>query len=140
MPGHSEPGSRSRNNDPRLVPVGGPRPTYRPRDPRSTSLHRILVDHLETLLAVHEDRFESRFGYLPSIVDSAARAYIECGLFSAGCARVRCPDCGHEFLLPFFAEVANDPEAKPGIISVTQTFNSDLTWNSHAQYLALSTP
>jgi len=50
------------------------------------------------------------------------------------------PRAAARVLTRFFTEVADDPEAKPGIVSVTQTFNSDLTWNSHAQYLALSTP
>jgi hypothetical protein len=85
IPGRNAPWlQRGCRDDRRLVPLDGPRPAYRPRDPRSTPLHRILVDHLETLLAVHEDRFESRYGRLPSHVDQSARAYIECGLFSAG--------------------------------------------------------
>ena len=83
-----------------LVPVGAKKPTYRPRDPRNTPLYRLLVDHLETFLAVYEDRYEHRFGPLGTHVERQIEAYRECGLFSAGCARGRCPDCGHEFLLP----------------------------------------
>jgi hypothetical protein len=197
--------------DRRLVPVGDSPPVYRPRDPRSTPLHRILVDHLETLLAIDEDdpmalRSCQGLGPLPAHVERAARAYLECGLFSAGCARVRCPECELEYLLPFsckqrylcpschqrksllwadwladevmdlgvphrqwvftipkrirpffrfdpsllgelprvaarvltafFAEVSGRSDLKPGIVSVTQTFNSDLTWNPHAHQFA----
>lgn len=86
-----------------LVPVGdgAPRPAYRPRDPRRTPLYRIVLDHYETLMAVWEDRFQTRYGRLGRHVDKQVRAYLSCGLFSGGCCRVRCEDCGHEFLLPY---------------------------------------
>jgi hypothetical protein len=86
-----------------LVPVGedAPRPAYRPRDPRRTPLYRIVIDHYETLMAIWDDRFEPRFGRLGHHVDKQVRAYLGCGLFSGGCCRVRCEDCGHEFILPY---------------------------------------
>ena len=106
IPGRNAPWlQRGCRDDRPLVPVGGSTPVYRPRDPRNTPLYRILVDHLETLLAVYEEQFEPRFGRLGEHVERQVRAYLECGLFSAGCARVRCPDCGHEFLLPFSCKV-----------------------------------
>ena len=188
-----------------LVPVGAKKPTYRPRDPRNTPLYRLLLDHLETFLAVYEDRYEHRFGPLGTHVERQIQAYRECGLFSAGCARVRCPDCGHEFLLPFsckvrflcpschqrkatlwaewlvdevladvphrqwvftipkrirpffrhnpallgqlcrltakvltdfFHEALGCEDLKPGIVSVLQTFNSDLSANPHPHLIA----
>ena len=188
-----------------LVPVGAKKPTYRPRDPRNTPLYRLLLEHLETFLAVYEDRYEHRFGPLGTHVERQIQAYRECGLFSAGCARVRCPDCGHEFLLPFsckvrflcpschqrkatlwagwlvdsvladvphrqwvftipkrirpffrhnpallgqlcrltakvltdfFHEALGCEDLKPGIVSVLQTFNSDLSFNPHPHLIA----
>ena len=46
-----------------------------------------------------EERFEQRYGYWRGFVDSVVNAYLDCGLFQAGFGRVRCPDCGEEFLV-----------------------------------------
>ena len=52
----------------------------RPRDPRSTPLYRVLVDHLETLLAIEKDdpmalRSRQGLGPLPAHVERTARAF-----------------------------------------------------------------
>jgi len=46
------------------------------------------------------------------------------------------PRVAARVLTAFFAEVSGRPDLKPGIVSVTQTFNSDLTWNPHAHQFA----
>jgi len=56
------------------VPVGAKKPTYRPRDPRNTPLYHLLLDHLETFLAVCEDRFEYRFGPLGTLGERQIQA------------------------------------------------------------------
>lgn len=104
IPGRNAPWLRAGCETARiLVPVGedAPRPAYRPRDPRRTPLYRIFLDHYETVMATWEERFEPRYGRLGSHVDRQVREYLSCGLFSGGCCRVRCEDCGHEFILPF---------------------------------------
>ena len=59
------------------------------------------MDHFETLLSAYDERFEPKYGRLGAHVERQVRAYLDCGLLSAGFCRVVCPDCGHEFLLAF---------------------------------------
>jgi ribosomal protein S27E len=48
---------------------------------------------------VWEERFEQRYGFWRSFVDDVVNAYLDCGRFESGFARVRCSDCGDEFLV-----------------------------------------
>jgi hypothetical protein len=74
--------------------------TYRPRQPQATVLHRVVREHLETLLAEGVERSASGEGY-PYYVEKEFRDYVLCGDLSRGFARVRCAACGHKILLPF---------------------------------------
>jgi len=75
---------------------------YRRRDPRRTAPYRLLVDHFETLQAVHADRYERTHGRLPSHIERLVWSYGECGILGAGgFARVRCADCHEEYLVPY---------------------------------------
>ena len=75
---------------------------YRRRDPRRTAPYRLLVDHFETLLAVHADRYERTHGRLPCHLERLVWSYVECGILGAGgFARVRCADCHEEYLVPY---------------------------------------
>jgi hypothetical protein len=38
-------------------------PIYRPRNPKQTPYYRCVVDHLETLEQVYEERFERNYGF-----------------------------------------------------------------------------
>ncbi len=40
-------------------------------------------------------------GHLRGCVEPAVHRYLDCGIFDQGVARVRCPDCRHEFLIAF---------------------------------------
>ena len=44
---------------------------------------------------------ESPFGYFRPVIGDVARRYLACGDIRRGFARVRCPECGHEYLLAF---------------------------------------
>jgi len=66
---------------------------YHPRRPEDSPLYRLLLDHF--------DRFESEHGVFRPVVTDVVRAYLKCGDLKEGFARVRCPDCRHEFLLAF---------------------------------------
>jgi hypothetical protein len=80
------------------------RPTarvYRPRHPERTLLYRALAHHFERFLRAYEARFQRGHGYLRGCVEPAVHRYLDCGIFDQGVARVRCPDCRHEFLVAF---------------------------------------
>ncbi|MFM7204540.1 MAG: transposase zinc-binding domain-containing protein [Myxococcota bacterium] len=73
---------------------------YVPRHAQGTPLFRILQDHLETFLAEAERGEDSAGGFLRPEVRSTLEKFTECGVLRFGFARIKCPDCGHEELLP----------------------------------------
>jgi ribosomal protein S27E len=60
-----------------------------------------VEDHFETLEQVYEDRFSRQYGFWRNYVRQVIYRYLDCGILHNGFARVRCGDCGHEFLLAF---------------------------------------
>ncbi len=85
----------------RVPPTDDCPPIYRPRNPRASSLYQLFDSHYETVKAVWEERFERHYGFWRGHWDSAVAAYLDCGLFESGFARVRCPSCKFEFLIAF---------------------------------------
>jgi len=75
-----------------------PPPTYIPRHPQGTLLHRIVRDHYVTLreLSIHPDDPTSG---LPEFVDKEFEAFLGCAALPRGFTRLRCDRCGHERLL-----------------------------------------
>jgi hypothetical protein len=78
-----------------------PEPVYRQRDPQSTPYYQCIEDHFETFEQVYEDRFERQYGFYRPYVKQVIYRYLDCGILHNGFARVRCQDCGHEYLLAF---------------------------------------
>ena len=74
---------------------------YRPRNPRDSGYYRGVEDHFETFEQVYEERFERQYGYFQPYVRKVIYRYLDCGILHNGFARVRCEDCGHEYLLAF---------------------------------------
>ncbi len=77
---------------------------YRPRRPQGTAFHRVISDHLETMLQDARDRSAHGFG-LPSHVEDSFRRLLDCGVVERGFARVVCPSCQYEVLVPFSCKV-----------------------------------
>ena len=77
-----------------------PCPRYRPRAP-TNPLKEIVEDHLEEMLEVYDERFFSTYGPLHPRVRDLFESFLRCGDLHFGFLRMRCPDCGHEKLLPF---------------------------------------
>jgi hypothetical protein len=80
---------------------GSPAGIYRPRRPQSSPLYRLLQDHFEALAGIYEERFEHRYGPWRPVVREVVEKFLDCGLLEPGFARVRCEECGAEFLLAF---------------------------------------
>ena len=74
---------------------------YRPRKPQSSAYYRCVEDHLETFVQVYEQRFERRYGFWRPYLQKVITRYLGCGDLHHGFARVKCPDCQHEYLLAF---------------------------------------
>ena len=75
-------------------------PRYRPRQPQQTLLHRVVHQHLETMLDEAAAQTDHGFGY-PRFIARNFRGFLGCGDLSRGFARLRCKSCGYERLLAF---------------------------------------
>ena len=71
---------------------------YERHRPEDSVLHRIVREHLEDFLRSCREESGAQ---LPRFVERAFRAYLACGLPSAGFTRLVCAGCGHEAILAF---------------------------------------
>ena len=76
-------------------------PIYRQRNPESSQYYQCVEDHFEAFEQVYDDRFPKQYGFLRPYVKNVIYRYLDCGILKNGFARVRCGDCGHEYLLAF---------------------------------------
>ena len=81
--------------------MAAPAAVYRPRNPQSSDYYRCVEDHFETFIQVYEERFERLYGFFRSYIQKVIYRYLDCGNLHNGFARVRCKNCGHEYLLAF---------------------------------------
>jgi len=80
---------------------------FTPRSPTETSLYRIVYQERENLEYCWDELFEHVYGPLKSYVLKALDAYLDCGIFRHGCARLCCEQCGHSELLAFSCKTRN---------------------------------
>ncbi len=91
-----------------LVPLVREAPAvYRPRRPEKTAFYRLLEAHFEKFALAHEERFERKDGPLRPVVRKAVDAFLAYGRPENGFARVRCPECRSEYLVPFSCQTRN---------------------------------
>jgi hypothetical protein len=77
---------------------------YNPRHPERTLLYKTLAEHFETWLELASaGQFDGQGDHHtpPVYVEQAFRKYLECGIFAHGFVRVRCDDCGDDYLVAF---------------------------------------
>ena len=79
-------------------------PIYRPRNPQNSAYYRCVEDNFETFEGVYENRFERQYGFFRPYMRKVIYRYLDCGDPHNGFARVRCGNCGHEYLLAFGLE------------------------------------
>ncbi len=77
------------------------RSSTNPRQACETPLYRLFERYYEDVKALWEERFERTYGFWRGFVDKVVFRYLDCGILERGFARVSCPDCHEEFLLPF---------------------------------------
>jgi hypothetical protein len=76
-------------------------PVYRPRKPQESPYYRCVEDNFETLEQVYDDRFGTQYGFFRAYVRQVIHRFLDCGILHNGFARVKCEECGHEYLLAF---------------------------------------
>ena len=74
---------------------------YQPRNPKASAYYKCVENHFEELEQVWDDMYKSRYGYWRTYVMTVIYKYLDCGDLHFGFARVRCEECGHEYLLAF---------------------------------------
>ncbi len=81
--------------DPRALNV------YRLRYPRAGAYYKCVESHFEELELVWDERYAHCFGYWRPYVMDVIHRYLDCGDLHCGFSRVKCEDCGHEYILAF---------------------------------------
>jgi hypothetical protein len=78
-----------------------PESVYRQRDPQNTPFYLCVEEHIDAFEQVYEECFERQYGFFRPYVRQVIYRYLDCGVLENGFARLRCDDCGHEYLLAY---------------------------------------
>ena len=78
-----------------------PESVYCQRNPQSSAYYQCVEDHFESFELMYAEKFSRQYGFSRPYVKSVIYRYLDCGVLKNGFARVRCGDCGHEYLLAF---------------------------------------
>lgn len=78
---------------------------YRPRRPRDGTLFQILSENYAAFREDYQPEEHKDWGPCRPVVEKSVEAFLECGLPEHGLARVRCPSCRDEYLLPFSCQI-----------------------------------
>jgi len=74
---------------------------YHPRKPEESPLWMLLNDHFYNFVSEYEDHFQKTHGFFRPVISDVVQKFLQCGDLKQGFARIRCPDCRHEYLLAF---------------------------------------
>ncbi len=80
--------------------MGAPALAYTQRRADTSPLWALVSDWGEAGQRAWEERFEGKYGPWRPHWRRVLDGFLECGDLACGFARVRCPDCGNEYLLP----------------------------------------
>jgi ribosomal protein S27E len=64
-------------------------------------LYRLVSSFYEEVKGCWEECFERIYGRWRGFLDRVVEAYVDCGNYACGFARVRCPKCSAEYLVAF---------------------------------------
>jgi ribosomal protein S27E len=79
-----------------------PAAIYRPRYLQATDYYRYVEDYFETFVRIYDEHFSRQYGFWRPYVEQVIYRYLDCDdHLHNGFARVKCKDCGHEYLLAF---------------------------------------
>ncbi len=74
---------------------------YRARKPTSSPLWQCINNHFDDFLLAYSNKYEQKLGFLRPVIPRVINKFLDCGDLVHGFARVRCKQCGHEYLLAF---------------------------------------
>jgi len=81
--------------------VSAPATVYRPRHPQDSDYYRCVEDYFETFILIYDAHFARLYGFWRPYIEQVIYRFLDCGDPHNGFARVKCNDCGHEYLLAF---------------------------------------
>jgi len=74
---------------------------YQSKRPERTVANLLIQQHTTSWLAQAEAKGDS----IPRYIERGFSRFIDCGILAKGFARVRCDDCGNDFLVAFACKV-----------------------------------
>ena len=74
---------------------------YKPRRPREMPLYKLVFEYFDEFERVYSERYQAEFGFWRPVIRESVDEYLKCGILEHGFARVRCADCGHDYILAF---------------------------------------
>ncbi len=74
---------------------------YKQRKPHESPLWQLFNVHYAEFEERYDELFFKDYGFYRPVVSHVVRKFLECGDLHQGFARVRCPDCHHDYLLAF---------------------------------------
>jgi hypothetical protein len=81
--------------------MNGTPAVYRSRNPKATGWHCCVEDYFEEFVRVYDERFTKKFGFWRPHMETVIHRFLDCGDLHNGFTRVKCGDCGHEFVAAF---------------------------------------
>jgi hypothetical protein len=81
--------------------MGAPALAYTQRRADASPLWALVSEYGEAVARVWEERFEAEYGPWRPHWRPVIEGFLECGDLACGFARVRCGDCGNEYLVPY---------------------------------------
>ena len=73
---------------------------YKRRKPQETSLWKLLNHHFVDFEEGSDELFQHQYRFYRQVIPHVVRN-VECGDLHQGFARIKCPDCHHEYLLAY---------------------------------------
>jgi hypothetical protein len=74
--------------------------------PRATDLFALVEHNFDQLERVWDERYQRQFGFWRPIIRHVVEQYMDCGDLHCGFARLHCPSCRKDLLLPYTKGVA----------------------------------
>ncbi|MBD3242937.1 MAG: hypothetical protein GF331_20260 [Chitinivibrionales bacterium] len=74
---------------------------YRPRDHEASPFFQLVTERFDEFERVYAERYQKLYRFWRLIIRASVQKILKRGDLKVGFARVRCPDCGHEFLVAF---------------------------------------
>ncbi len=76
-------------------------PFYHRRDPFASPLWKVVDRYYDDFERVYQERYARTYGFWRQVIGDVICKFLLCGDLREGFARVRCVDCGKEYLVPF---------------------------------------